>query len=332
VAIQASPTTAGAGCQYCGLCLSGCPYGLIYSSAQSFARWIHEKQIAYLPGHMVEHVAQSGHRAKVKGIRMADQNPFEMEADKVFLACGVLPTARIVLNSRDDHCGSLTLRDSQYFIYPLLRFKSAGDVASERMHTTSQVFVEVEDPRISRHLVHLQWYGYSDFLRDEIMRTPLRVPLRWKWLRDRFFGRLMIAQGFMHSDESGHIRLTRMRGAGGRLRMQAKPVRSLRSLVVVLALGAKLLRHTWNLGGLVLVPGVKIPRPGSGYHSGGTFPMRDHPGPGETDTFGRLDDWESIHIVDSSIFPSIPATSIVMSSMANAHRIAHEACKPLLNP
>jgi choline dehydrogenase-like flavoprotein len=327
LAIQASETSDSNGCQYCGLCLSGCPYSIIYSSAHSFTRWIAEGRISYLDGHLVEKVKQADGGAVVHGVKIPENQPFRMEAQRVFLACGVLPTARIVLNSREDLHGPLKLRDSQYFIYPMLRFRSAGDVATERMHTTTQVFMEVEDSKVSRHLVHLQWYGYSTFLRDEIMRTFLRLPLSWKWLRDRFFGRIMIAQGFIHSDESGFVRLSAVRAPDGRLRLLAHPVRSMQSLLVVLALGAKLLRHAWSLGALVLLPGVKIPRPGAGYHSGGTFPMRKDPGLGETDVLGRLSGWPSIHIVDSSVFPSIPATSIVMSSMANARRIADEACR-----
>jgi len=327
LAISAQDASGADACQYCALCLSGCPYGLIYSSAHSFNRWIEKGKITYLAEHLVERIEQCDDKAVVHGIRLADRQPFQLESTRVYLACGVLPTAKIVLNSREDFRGPLKLRDSQYFIYPILRFRSAGDVAAERMHTTTQVFMEIEDPKVSRHLVHLQWYGYSTFLRDEIMRTFLRLPLSLKCLRDWFFGRLMIAQGFIHSDESGFIRLSGTHDTDGRLRLLAHPVRSRQSLIVVIALGAKLFRHAWSLGALALLPGVKIPRPGAGYHSGGTFPMRKHPGPGETDTLGRLSGWPSIHIVDSSVFPSIPATSIVMSSMANARRIAAESCR-----
>jgi len=314
-------------CQYCALCLAGCPYGLIYSSAHSFARWITEGRISYLADHLVERVEQSGNLAVVHGTRLTDREPFRMETPRLFLACGVLPTARVVLNSRNDIPRRLKLRDSQYFIYPLLGFKSAGDVAGERMHTTAQLFMEVDDPKVSRHLVHLQIYGYSGFLHDEIMRTFLRFPLRWPWLRRWFFGRLMIVQGFIHSDESGHVELSATPSGNREPRLHARPVRSLESLKVVMALGLKLMYHARRIGAIVLLPGLKLPRPGAGYHSGGTFPMRARPATGETDSLGRLNDWPSIHIVDSSVFPSIAATSITMSAMANAHRIATRAAR-----
>jgi choline dehydrogenase-like flavoprotein len=325
LAIKATDASGRDACQYCGLCLSGCPYSLIYSASHSFNRWIADRRITYHADHLVERVEQSADGAVVHGIRLGDGSPFRMEAAKLFIACGVLPTARIVLNSRPDISGPLNLRDSQSFLYPVLRFKSAGDVATERMHTATQLFMELEDPSVSRHLVHIQWYGYSTLLRDEIMRTFLGLPLRWKWLNKQFFGRLMIAQGFIHSTECGHVELSRKPEPGGPERILARPVRSWRGIKAVLMIGLKLLRHWRNLGALCLLPGVKIPRPGASYHSGCTFPMRKQPGPGETDTLGRLPGWSSIHIVDSSVFPSIAATSIVMTAMANARRIASEA-------
>ena len=52
--------------------------------------------------------------------------------------------------------------------------------------------------------------------------------------------------------------------------------------------------------------------------------MRSDPGPLETDVFGRVQGWKRIHVVDASVFPSIPATTITLTAMANAHRIGSE--------
>jgi choline dehydrogenase-like flavoprotein len=84
----------------------------------------------------------------------------------------------------------------------------------------------------------------------------------------------------------------------------------------------KLLRHAPALRALPLEPLLKITPPGRGFHSGGTFPMRAKPADFETDIFGRLAGWDRVHLVDSSVFPSVPATTITLSTMANAHRIA----------
>ena len=55
--------------------------------------------------------------------------------------------------------------------------------------------------------------------------------------------------------------------------------------------------------------------------------MRRKPGELEADVLGRPSAWERVHLVDSSVFPSVPATTVTFSAMANAHRIATIAAK-----
>jgi len=70
---------------------------------------------------------------------------------------------------------------------------------------------------------------------------------------------------------------------------------------------------------------MEVGAPGRGYHTGGSFPMRDRPGPFESDRWGRPQGFERVHVVDASVFPSIPAGPITFSVMANAHRIGSAA-------
>jgi choline dehydrogenase-like flavoprotein len=53
--------------------------------------------------------------------------------------------------------------------------------------------------------------------------------------------------------------------------------------------------------------------------------MRREPGESDTDTLGRPPGWDRVHLIDASVLPSIPATTITLSVMANAHRIATAA-------
>jgi choline dehydrogenase-like flavoprotein len=55
--------------------------------------------------------------------------------------------------------------------------------------------------------------------------------------------------------------------------------------------------------------------------------MKTDPGPLDTDTLGRLPSTDRVHLVDASVLPSVPATSITFTVMANAHRIASLAGK-----
>lgn len=327
LAIYASANEYARDCAYCNLCLSGCPYGLIYTSAHTLEDLIATGKVTYLDRHIVEKVEDLGNRVIVSGRILGEDHPFSMQSQRVFLGAGLLPTTKIVLDSLGCFDHPIRAMDSQYFIYPLFRFRNTGGVETERMHTSSQAFIEISDPGVSKHLVHLQVYGFSSFLLRELENTILRWPLRIPAFRRHFLGRLLIVQGFIHSRESGSIDLTLVRSDDSKSVLSAKTNASAKAFFTVLKVGGKLLRSALELGAIPLIPALKFPKPGSSYHSGGTFPMKAFPKEHETDSLGRLPAMQRVHIVDSSVLPSIPATSITLSVMANAHRIATKAAK-----
>lgn len=322
LAIRATGDATHSECAYCALCLSGCPYGLIYSSAQTLDELVQSGRVQYLADHLVEKFEQVGDEVIVAGRDLAQNRFFSQRASRVFVAAGVLPTAKIVLNSLQAFDTPVTLLDSQYFIYPMLRFGLTDGVETERMHTSTQVFLEIYDKSVSEHMVHLQIYGYSSFLHHELDRTFLGWPLRVAAFRRHFLGRLLIAQGFIHSKESGSLELTLRKAGDGQVFLDARIQQARKGLATTLKVGWKLIKQAMRLRAVPLLPGLQFPKPGSGYHSGGTFPMREMPQGLETDTLGRLPSMDRVHLVDASVLPSIPATSITLSMMANAHRIA----------
>jgi choline dehydrogenase-like flavoprotein len=133
---------------------------------------------------------------------------------------------------------------------------------------------------------------------------------------------LLVVQGFLHSHDSGSLRLTLRKNAAGEARLQVDPQPSKRALWGSIKAGLKLVANAFSLGGLPVVPAIQFAEPGRSYHSGGTFPMRKNPGKFETDILGQPTGLERVHLLDASVFPSIPATTITLTVMANAHRIA----------
>src|SRR5262249_50676193 len=95
-----------------------------------------------------------------------------------------------------------------------------------------------------------------------------------------------------------------------------------------------LLKHARRIGAVPLVPMLKIAELGRSFHSGGSFPMSENPRGFQTDLLGRPSGWQRLHAVDATIFPSVPATTITFSVMANAHRIgcAAAALSPAAEP
>lgn len=310
------------GCVTCGLCMYGCPYEYIYSSAHTLRRWRERPGFTYVSGIIVERVEETGGEVRVSGYQMEGGQPWNMQADRVFLAGGVLPSTKIVLHSRGAFGRPVHILDSQYYLFPLLQAERTPHVREEALYTLSQIFLELSDPAISPQMIHLQLYSYNDLI-GQALRASLG-PLGFDWLVRQLENRMLIAQGYLHSDHSARLRVELKPGTrASELHVRAEPNPSTAKLVRKVV--RKVARLAPSLGALALEPMLQITPPGRGFHCGGTLPMRENPGEFETDPLGRPGGWERIHVVDSSVFPTIPATTITMSAMANAHRIGWAA-------
>lgn len=311
VAVEAKP------CVYCGLCLYGCPYSLIYSSAQTLERLMAEGKVEYRAGVVVEKFV-----AHEKGVTIQARGGVTLEAERVYVGAGVLPSAWLALHSLEACEEEVTMLDSQYFIFPFFRFGRTPGVRREKLYSLVQAFLEMRDARVSEHLVHVEVFSYSDFLERALMATPLRFLLWNAWMRAQMFDRLLVMQCFLHSDDSSRLKLKLRRDGEGRPKLDVRCEVRKSAYGKAMKAGWKLVRNGLKLRGAPVVPAVQFAEPGRSYHSGGTFPMRKEPGRFETDTLGQLPGLPRVHFVDASVFPSIPATTITLTVMANAHRIA----------
>ena len=326
LAVQAEGAGGNAGCVHCGMCLYGCPYEFIYNSAHAVDRLRGNSAFTYRPGVVVERLDEVSSQVEVTGRNLESADGFRLRADKVFVACGVLSTARIMLASLDAYGQPIHALDNCYFLLPLMRYRGQPEALGERLHTLAQVFIEVVDPAIGPHRAHLQVYTYNELLRDELSRMmgPLRGAL--PMIQRSVLGRLLLIQGYLHSDLSARIRIVLKRGTDGALSsldLSGEPNPKTRPAL------AALRRRLWSERGAMkaapISPMLRAGLPGRGFHTGGTFPMRANPGPFEVDVLGRPHGFERVHVIDASVFPSLPATTITLSVMANAHRIATAA-------
>ena len=319
VAVRATDTPRGPGCIHCGLCMHGCVYGCIYNSADTVRELGADKNFTYQRDVVVTALRETEGKVFITGHHRETRAPLAFEADRVYLAVGVISTAQILLRSEKAYDRPLILRDSQYFLFPLLLARRTRNVQSEALYTLSQIFIELANPRVSRRPVHLQLYTYSDLIGQAVRKSlgPLKMfagPLE---------ERMIIVQGYLHSDESRTMAMTLKRDdENDVLEIEAQPNPETRR-VVKKVLG-ELLRQARRLGGVVVPPLLQLTEPGRGFHSGGSLPMRTRPGPFETDRLGCPHGWTRVHAVDASVLPTIPATTITFTVMANAHRIGWE--------
>lgn len=324
LAVQAEGAGGEPGCVHCGKCIYGCPYEFIYNSAHTVERLRSNGAFSYRPGVVVEQLVEVSSQVEVTGRDLDGAGTFRMRADKVFVACGVLSTARIMLTSLDAYEQPIHALDNCYFLLPLVRYHGRPEAMQERLHTLAQVFIEIDDPAVGPHRAHLQVYTYNELFEEEMVRRMGRgaMPV----IRRGVLGRLLLIQGYLHSDLSARIRLVLRRaslGALGSLDLAGAPNPKTRPALA--ALQRRLWAERGSMKGFPVSRMLRVGPPGRGFHTGGTFPMRANPGPFEVDVLGRPHGFTRVHVVDASVFPSLPATTITLSVMANAHRIGTAA-------
>lgn len=303
------------GCRACGQCLHGCPWQLIWSANQHLAELRRHPRFSYRPGAIAHRFAEG---ADSVTITLASGET--LLAERSFIAAGVLESARILLASLPGR-ESLTLKDSQHGFLPMLHRWRSPNPEKGPYHTLTQAFAELANPAVSPFLVHAQLYGWNEFYARDLIasygrRLPGSAPV-WRALARR----LIVAQIFLHSDHSAQASLTL--APDGRL--IAKVAQNPKTGAVFDAAVQSLAGGMRHAGLHPLTFARRLNPAGSSFHAGGTLPMSEHGGAGRTDILGRPHGLQRVHVVDASVFPTIPATTITFPVMANAHRIAANA-------
>ncbi len=322
LAVRAADSPYGPGCVNCGYCMTGCVYGCIFNAADTVREFQKQNNFSYERDVIVTKLRENSGAVVIEGFHRRTGAPLSFEARRAYLAAGVIPTAQIVLRSLEAFDRPLILRDSQYFLFPIIMKRRVRDVHAEALFTLSQVFLELDNSQISRHSVHLQVYTYSDMIAGAVSRALGPFKMFARPIQER----LLVVQGYLHSDESASIQMTLKRD-GQKDFLKLDPVLNPLTAPGVKKVLGELLKQRRALGGFAVPPMLQIARPGRGFHCGGSLPMRSKPGSFESDCLGRPAGWSRIHVVDASVLPTVPATTITFSVMANAHRIAWETAE-----
>jgi len=299
------------GCRLCGQCLHGCPWGLIWSAGAEVEKLRQNPNFTHRPGAIVTSLRED---ADTVTLHLASGET--LAPDRAFLGAGVLESARILLAS--GLATSLDLRDSAHGFLPFLhRWSAPRRPDRGPFHTLPQVFAELDAPDLSPFSLHAQIYTWNEFFEADLVQTyARRLPGSAPFFR-ALARRLIVAQIFLHSDQSAIARLTL--AADGRLKATVLPNPATGPTfdAAARAYGRGLARA----GLLPLLPARRLNPPGSAFHAGATLRMARTPGARQSDTLGRPQGMSRLHLIDASSLPAIPATTITLSVMANAHRI-----------
>lgn len=310
-----SRLAVSASCHRCGYCMSACPYGLIFNSADLLAKLRRNPRFGYLGGlradRLVEHEDSvsvfardmEGHRQEIKGAR-------------IFCGAGPLNTAMLMLSSFPERCRSVSLRDSQYFALP---FASPGvSAGATPSNTLAQLFLEISDDELSSHPIHNQLYTHDELFGAIIsQRMPSAIRGLLHPVSRTLAKRLMVIQGYLHSTDSPSAMLSLKDQC-----LSAVVTPNLRTREMIRKVWERLGRIGRTAGMWAMPWAGTIADLGAGYHSGATFPMSNSLDGNNTDLLGRAFGLRRVHLIDASSLPDIPSTAITLTIMANAHRIA----------
>lgn len=319
-------------CVSCGLCMSGCPYGLIYSASQTFDQLCRKGRITYRGGLLATGVTEDGDSAAVEAKEVASGRIHRFEADRVYVACGGMATTRLILGSLRMFDREITMGESVQFMLPMLSLRSTPDPRRRRQFTLNQfnMVVALDDKGLDVSQIH--FYTYDPAFLDALpgpLRSPRMEPVMLQALR-----RLTVGLGYLPSWASPRLRLRARPPAGDgmtQLLVSREPTRWASNTMLRRVVG-KVIRAAPFLDLYPAVPSIKLAAGGKSYHFGGSFPHRHgnvdangHPASAASDTLGRIGTWKRIHVVDASVLPSVAATTFTLTVMANAHRIATES-------
>lgn len=305
-------------CKYCGLCLHGCPQELIFNTKSVIEDLREHPNFSYIPNFMVDTIFENAHSVSIFGKKF---NEVAQEiGERVYLACGTINSTFILLKSMRETKREFTIKDSQYFVLPLLRQSAIKNIELEKLHTLAQLFLELEPFKSLSFPAHLQIYTYNDLYAELLKKKLGLLQMLSKPIETLLLGRLLTIQGYLHSSDSSNIKANLV-AIKDDYQLNLKADINPKAKLAVKDIARLLQKNRKLFNGHVISPLMQLGIPGQGSHLGGIFPMSRNPKPYEVDLMGRPVGYERLHIVDSSVLPTIPAPTITFTVMANAHRI-----------
>lgn len=309
-------------CIECGLCLTGCPYGLIYASSHTLAPLVERGDVTYRSGLLV---LRTGEDEKSPWIEARDLRTGEIEmlrTDRVLLACGGLGSTRVALNSIRRQSRRVTLQESVQLVLPFLSGRAHRDPRTYSTFTLNQFNMLIEYGRRGLDLAQIHLYPYNPAFEDALP-GPLK---KTEAVSRPILKRVVAGLGYLPSWASPRVEVAVDAGTGDALPpVHLKARANSATKGALMRVVGKMLAVAPALDLWPVIPSLRLSGPAKSYHFGGSFPhVAGAPREGrfESDALGRPREWRRIHLIDASVFPSVAATTFTLTVMANAHRIA----------
>jgi len=302
-------------CKYCGYCMTGCVYDSFYNSKNDFSKFNKQKKINFIPNFILTKVSKN--KKKIR-IFFKDQKDY-FEYDKVFLACGALSTSKIMLNSLKN-LKQVELNHTSSFVMPLFSKKSYS-FNWPKMNTLSQIFVEIKNSK-SKKWAHAQFSQPNEIVLNKLGLLEGTNYFLNK-IRIFFVRRLFTIFCTLHSKYSGKYILSK-----SKKKFKISYIKNIKTYKIIDSVYSSLIEKFKKVNFFSFKLLLNYANNSDHYYIGCSFPMKNKPKKiNDTDVLGQIKYFKNLHIVDSSVFTSIPSTTFGLLSMINSARITEKAIK-----
>ena len=303
------------GCKYCGFCMTGCVYSSIFKSSELITQLVSEGKIILIENHVLHRISE---KMGVVTLELQDKEKKGVilkEFDKVYLGAGATESTRIILNSVKT-IDSAKLHGRGSCVIPMMSFTSKT-TEWPSVNTLPSIFIEFLDKKLGAW-THVQMTNQNELVYKALGFLSQEAIPWWRRYLAANISTLMINDNSQYGivytfDKTNAVQESvevNFSTKGSKVKFLFKAFKyslkiSFALKIVPLLIFTKMNNQT--------------------YHLGGSFPMTTNRTKcNETDIFGRLSEFENIHIVDSSTYPSIPSTTMAILLTANAWRITGE--------
>ena len=312
-------------CRYCGMCSFGCIYDAIFSSKVEIQKLQDAKQIKYLAGIRVTSVEQLERVVKINGVNISNGEAIEFTSEIVFVAAGAVNSTKIALKSLNLTQEHIKFNKTGGFVRPYFSIRKLG-LDWPNQNTQANIFMEIKNKKVSKYWIHSQVSTPNEivilglgFLKKSLFQKLLSP------FRNFILSHLVLVMTNIHSEDGPFYAV--------KLEEQDTASRFVGSLEIPKSYSHhekkvdRLIRRKLLTIALLPIPfSKKGVSNGPGYHIGCSLPMGGE-GALSTNELGVLEPQRDVHFVDTSVLPCIPATTIGLFTMANAHRITSRALR-----
>lgn len=310
-------------CKYCGACMSGCVYDSIYKANLDLEKLIKMNKINYYSNKEVLSFEESHNHVVVEYL---EENKIKKEKfDKLFVGAGVFNSTKILLKSKKIIDQKAYIKTTHSIILPILSAKGT-ELNWPNINTMPGIFLEFKNTLVSNNWIHVQLSTPNEMVLEKFRFKESKKKLFLSSIKKFLINRTYIAHINMHSDLSGHYEISYKIDKNHKHIFVTKKINNSNSRTVT-KLSLKKLSEILKV--IKLYPLNFLSKTSDNFesfHLGSSIPMKiKTKNLLETDLLGRPHQTKNVHIIDSSILPSLPATTIGLVTMANAYRIGFEA-------